>query len=40
LALVGLPNVVPVFESVDEAVSTLVSGRLPVIPPAFSPAPA
>jgi stage II sporulation protein AA (anti-sigma F factor antagonist) len=39
LALVGLPNVVPVFESVDEAVSTLVSGRLPVIPPAFSPAP-
>lgn len=40
LALVGLPNVVPVFESVDEAVNTLVSGRLPVIPPAFSPAPA
>ena len=40
LALVGLPNVVPVFESVDEAVSTLVSGRLPVIPPAFSPVPA
>jgi len=36
LALVGLPNVVPVFDSVDEAVSTLVSGRLPVIPPAFS----
>ncbi len=40
LALVGLPNVVPVFESVDEAVSRLVSGRLPVIPPVFSPAPA
>jgi anti-anti-sigma factor len=40
LALVGLPNVVPVFESVDEAVGTLMSGRLPVIPPAFSPAPA
>ena len=39
LALVGLPNVVPVFESVDEAVGTLMSGRLPVIPPAFSPAP-
>lgn len=38
LALVGLPNVVPVYESVDEAVSRLVSGRLPVIPPAFSPA--
>jgi anti-anti-sigma factor len=40
LALVGLPNVVPVFESVDEAVGTLMSGRLPVIPPAFSAAPA
>lgn len=40
LALVGLPNVVPVFESVDEAVGMLMSGRLPVIPPAFSPAPA
>ena len=40
LALVGLPNVVPVFESVDEAVGRLMSGRLPVIPPAFSPAPA
>ena len=40
MALVGLPNVVPVFESVDEAVQMLVSGRLPVIPPAFRPAPA
>ena len=40
LALVGLPNVVPVFESVEEAVNTLVSGRLPAIPPAFSSAPA
>ena len=38
LALVGLPNVVPVFESVDEAVGTLTSGRLPVIPPAFGAA--
>ena len=38
LALVGLPNVVPVFESLDDAVSTLMSGRLPVIPPPFSPA--
>jgi anti-sigma B factor antagonist len=38
LALVGLPNVVPVFESVDEAVGTLMSGPLPVIPPAFRPA--
>ena len=40
LALVGLPNVVPVFESVDDAVDSLMSGRLPVIPPAFIPAPA
>lgn len=40
LALVGLPNVVPVYESVDEAMVTLASGRLPVIPPAFSSAPA
>jgi anti-sigma B factor antagonist len=36
LALVGLPNVVPVFESVEEAVGMLVAGRLPAIPPAFS----
>lgn len=36
LGLVGLPNVVPVFESVDAAVGMLTSGRLPVIPPAFS----
>ena len=40
LALVGLPNVVPVFESVEEAVASLMSGRLPAIPPAFDPAPA
>jgi len=39
MALVGLPNLVPVFESVEEAVTMLVSGRLPAIPPAFSPAP-
>ena len=36
LALVGLPNVVPVFESVDEAVRTLQAARVPLIPPAFS----
>jgi anti-sigma B factor antagonist len=36
LGLVGLPNVVPVFESVDDAVGILACGRLPVIPPAFS----
>jgi anti-sigma B factor antagonist len=35
VALVGLHNVVPVFESVEEAVAALVSGELPVIPPAF-----
>ncbi len=34
LAVVGLPNVVPVFDSVDDAVRTLATGR-PVIPPAF-----
>jgi anti-anti-sigma factor len=36
LGLVGLPTVVPVFESVDDAVGMLASGRLPVIPPTFS----
>jgi anti-anti-sigma factor len=36
--IVGLPNVVPVFESVEAAVDSLLSGRLPVIPPAFHPA--
>jgi anti-sigma B factor antagonist len=35
VALVGLHNIVPVFESVEEAVAALVSGTLPVIPPAF-----
>lgn len=35
LGLVGLPNVIPVFESVEAAVDSLVGGRLPVIPPAF-----
>ena len=34
-ALVGLPNMVPVFETVEAAVDSLLSGRLPVIPPAF-----
>ena len=34
-ALVGLPNLVPVYESVDEAMSALASGSLPVIPPLF-----
>lgn len=36
LALVGLPNLVPVFETLDEAVVALVYGRTPLIPPVFS----
>ena len=35
VALVGLHNIVPVYESVEEAVGALVRGSLPVIPPAF-----
>ena len=35
LCIVGLPNVVPVFETVEAAVESLLGGRLPVIPPAF-----
>jgi stage II sporulation protein AA (anti-sigma F factor antagonist) len=38
LAIVGLPNVVPVFDTVDAAMDSLAGGRLPVIPPAFRPA--
>lgn len=38
LGLVGVPNFVPVFESVDAAVDSLARGGLPVIPPAFRPA--
>ena len=33
--IVGLANVVPVFESIEAAVDSLLSGPLPVIPPAF-----
>jgi anti-anti-sigma factor len=33
--MVGLANVVPVFETTEAAVDSLLSGRLPVIPPAF-----
>ena len=36
--IVGLANVVPVFESTEAAVDSLLSGRLPLIPPAFTPA--
>jgi anti-sigma B factor antagonist len=35
LATVGLPNLVPVFESVDEALASLREGPLPLIPPPF-----
>ena len=40
LALVGLPNLVPVFETLDEAVVALVQGKTPLIPPVFSAIPA
>lgn len=36
LAIVGLPNLVPVFESVEEAIVALMYGRTPLIPPSFS----
>jgi len=39
LALLGLPNLVPVFESVQEALAALTTGRLPIIPPAFEAMP-
>lgn len=38
LALVGLPNLVPVFESLDDAMGRLLTGPLPIIPPAFDAA--
>jgi anti-anti-sigma factor len=34
-AIVGLPNVVPVFDTTEAAVDSLLSGRGVVIPPAF-----
>lgn len=36
--IVGLANVVPVFESVEAAQDSLRTGKVPVIPPAFRPA--
>ena len=36
-AIVGLPNVVPVFDTLDAAMDSVAVGRLPVIPPAFQP---
>jgi anti-sigma B factor antagonist len=38
IALVGLPNLVPVYESLDAALSALAAGA-PLIPPPFDPAP-
>jgi anti-anti-sigma factor len=38
IALVGLPNLVPVYESLDAALSALAADA-PVIPPPFDPAP-
>lgn len=35
LAIVGLPNVVPVFETIEAAIDSLLAGRGAVIPPAF-----
>ncbi len=40
LALVGLPNVVPVFETVDAALEALGRAHGAVIPPAFHAVPA
>ena len=37
LAIVGLPNVIPVFDTLDGAMDSVAGGRLPVIPPAFQP---
>lgn len=38
LAMVGLPNLVPVYETLDEALVALREARAPLIPPAFSAA--
>jgi anti-anti-sigma factor len=38
LAIVGLPNMVPVFETTETAVQSLAGGHLPVIPPVFNTA--
>lgn len=40
LSLIGLPNLVPVYDSLDEAVAVVMNDSLPTIPPAFSAAPA
>ena len=33
LALVGMPNLVPVYDSLEEAADLVASGRVPMIPP-------
>jgi anti-anti-sigma factor len=38
LGMVGLPNLVPVYESLDEAVRAVREARAPLIPPVFSAA--
>ena len=38
IGLVGLPNVVPVYESLDAALGALATGA-PLIPPPFEVAP-
>ncbi len=39
LSLIGLPNLVPVYDSLDDAVAAVVNDSLPSIPPHFSAAP-
>jgi anti-anti-sigma factor len=36
LGLVGLPNLVPVYDSVEEALAAVRGARAPLIPPAYS----
>lgn len=38
LCMVGLPNLVPVYDSVGEALSAVREARAPLIPPAFTAA--
>jgi anti-anti-sigma factor len=40
LSLIGVPNLVPVYDSLDEAVTAAMNDCLPAIPPALSAAPA
>lgn len=40
LGLVGMPNLVPVYESLEEAAELIASGHVPLIPPPFAFRPA